>query len=96
MNFRNLNSSLIKDLKYASETRDLISSFLSNDIFSMNAQWNWELLKYEIHKFTIDYTIHQAKEKRKEQAYLESKLKKRENKFGSSNNLRKYESLKNG
>lgn len=67
-------------------------------IFSiwMPTQWNWELLKYEIHTFTIDYTKHQAKEEREQQAYLQSKLKKLENKFGNSSNQRKYESLKNG
>ena len=61
----------------------------------MNAQLKWELLKYEILKFTIHYTKHQAKERRKQQAYLESELKKFENNLESSDNLRKYESLKN-
>ena len=60
----------------------------------MNVQLNWELLKYEIRRFTIDYTKHKAKERRK-QAYLESELKKLENNLESSENLRKYESIKN-
>ena len=47
---------------------------------------------YEIFKFTIDYTIRKAKERRKQQAYLESELKKLENNLESSENLRKYES----
>ena len=72
----------------------MVSSFLSN-IFSMNAQFKRELLEYEIHKFTIDYTKRKLKERRKQKAYLESELRKLENNLKSSRNLRKYESLKN-
>ena len=61
----------------------------------MNVQLKWELLKYEIGKFTIDYTKREAKKRRKRQAYLESELKKLENNLESSDNLRKYESFKN-
>ena len=46
-------------------------------------------------KFTIDYTKRKAKEKRKQQVYLESELKKLENNLENSDNLRKYERLKN-
>ena len=74
--------------------KHLVSSFLSN-ISNMNAQLKWELLKYEIRKFTIDYTKRKAKERRKQQAYLASELKKLGNNSQSSENLRKYESLKN-
>ena len=91
--FWKFNSSLIKDHMYVSEIKHLVSSFLSN-IFNMNAQLKWELLKYEIREFTIDYTKRKAKERRKQQALLESELKKLENNLESSENLRKYESLK--
>ena len=60
----------------------------------MNVQLKWELLKYEICKFTIDYSKREAKQRGKQQAYLESELKKLENNLESSDNLRKYESLK--
>ena len=80
---------------YVSEIKHLASSFLSNGISNMNAQLKWELLKYEIRKFTINYTKHKAKEIRKQQTYLESEHKKLENNLESSENLRKYESLKN-
>ena len=76
---------------YVSEIKHLASSFPSNDISNMNAQLNWELLKYEIRKFTFDYTKRQVKERRKQQAYLESELKKLENSLESSDNLRKYQ-----
>ena len=79
---------------YVSEIKQLVSCFLSN-ISNMNVQLKWELLKYEICKFTIDYTKHKAKERRKQQAYLESELKKLENNLESSENLRKYENLRN-
>ena len=60
----------------------------------MNTQLKWELLKCEIPKFTIDYTKCQTKERKNQQAYWESELKKLENNLESSDNLRKYESLK--
>ena len=50
---------------------------------------------YEIVKFTIDYTIREAKKRRKQQAYLESELKKLEDNLERSKILRTYESLKN-
>ena len=92
--FWKFDSSLIKDRIYVSEIKHLVSSFLSNDISSMNTQLKWEFLKYEIRKFTIDYTKRKAKERRKQQALLESELEKLENNLESSENLRKYESLK--
>ena len=91
--FWKFNSSLIKDHMYVSEIKHLVRSFLSY-ISSVNAQLKWEFLKYEIRKFTIDYTKRKAKERRKQRALLESELEKLENNFESSENLRKYESLK--
>ena len=47
-------------------------------------------------RFTIDYTKRQAKETRKQKAYLlDTELKQLENNLESSDNLRKHESLKN-
>ena len=80
---------------YFSEIKHLASSFLSRYICNMNTQLKWELLKYEIRKFTVDYTKRKTKEKRKQQVYLESELKKLENNLENSGNLRKYELLKN-
>ena len=71
---------------YVSEIKHLVSSFLSN-ISNMNDQLKWELLKYQIRKFTIDYTKHKAKERRKQETYLESELKNLEN------NLRKSKKI---
>ena len=63
--FWKFNSCLIKDHMYVSEIKYLVSSFLSN-ISNMNAQLKWKLLKYEIRKFTIDFTKCKAKERRKQ------------------------------
>ena len=80
---------------YVSEIKHLTSSILSNDIFNMHVQLKQELLKYEIFKFTIDYTKRKAKERRKQQAYLGSQFKNLENNLEGSKNLRKYGNLKN-
>ena len=63
--------------------------FLSNDISNMYTQLKWELLKYEIHKFAIDYRKRKVKERGKQEAY--SDLKKFENNLESSKSLRKCE-----
>ena len=62
--FWKFNSSLIRYHVYVSEIKPLVCSFLSNDISNMNAPSKRKLLKYEIDKFTIDYTKRQAKENR--------------------------------
>ena len=54
----------------------------------------WELLKYEVRKFTIKYTRHVAKEKRQLKTNLENQLKKLEGKL-DEDNLSKYDSVKN-
>ena len=61
----------------------------------MNVQLKQELLKFEIQKFTIDYTKRKAKDRRKQLKYLESELKKLKDNLKRSENLRKYEILKN-
>ena len=70
-------------------------SEIKYQVSNMNAKLKWELLKYQIRKFIIDFTKRKAKERRKQQAYLESEPKKLENNLESSENLSKYESLKN-
>ena len=72
---------------YVSEIKYLTSFILFNYTSNMNTQLKWELLKYQIHKFTIDYTKHKAKERRKQETYLESELKNLEN------NLRKSKKI---
>ena len=41
----------------------------------LNRQLEWELLKYEVRKFTIKYTKRVAKENRQQRTNLENQLK---------------------
>ena len=61
--------------------------------FFLNRQLKWELLKYEVRKFTIKYTKHAVKEKR-QLKNLENQLKKLEGKL-DEDNLSKYDGVKN-
>ena len=71
--FWKYNSSLNKDPIYKQNLRPLIRDFLENNQ-DQNTQLKWELLKYEVKKFTIDYTKKIAKEKRANKETLENKL----------------------
>ena len=53
--FYKFNSSLLSDQNYVTKTKNLIQTFHSNVNLIPNAQLKWELLKYEIQKFTINY-----------------------------------------
>ena len=56
--FWKFNSSLLSDQNYITKTKNLIQTFHSNQNLIPNAQLTWELLKYEIRKFTINYSIY--------------------------------------
>ena len=47
----------------------------------------WEFLKYEIGKFSIEFSKLQAQNKKKEKMFLENKLKKLENNTNYIENL---------
>ena len=73
------NSSLTKDQNYKTEIKKLIRNFSNENELLLNRQLKWELLKYEVRKFTIKYTKHVAKEKRQKK---KKNLKKTRRKFG--------------
>ena len=50
-------------------------------------QVRWEFLKYEIRKFSIEFSKLQAQNKKKEKTFLENKLKKLENNANDIENL---------
>ena len=50
------NSSLTKDQDYIIEIKKMIRSFSTANKCLSNRQLKWELLKYEVRKFTINYT----------------------------------------
>ena len=52
----------------------------------LNNQSKWEYLKYEIRKFTINFSKNKAKSKRKEKAFLENKINKLEQVLDDNNN----------
>ena len=56
----------------------------------LNHQLKWELLKYEVRKFTLNCTKHIAKEKRKRSANLENQLKILEEFLDENDDLNKY------
>ena len=88
------NSSLTKDQNYKTEIKKLIRNFSNENELLLNRQLKWELLKYEVRKFTIKYTKYVAKEKRQLKPKLENQLKKLEGKL-DEDNLSKYDSVKN-
>ena len=55
------NSSLTKDQNYIIEIKKLIRNFCTKKKFLFNIQLKLKLIKYEVRKFTINYTKHIAK-----------------------------------
>ena len=75
-NFWKFNSSLINDEKYVTQMKQHISEVKSqfNPAFGNKAHVQWEFLKYEIRKFTIEFSKNKAKLKREKLSRLEVKL----------------------
>ena len=71
--FWKYNSSLNKDPIYKENLRALLRDFLQANQ-NLNGQLKWELLKWEVKKFTISYTSKIAKEKRANKALLEKQI----------------------
>ena len=61
---------------------------------SLDNQLNWELLKYEIRRFTISYCKQRTKKDEVKRKYLENKLKLLENVLDYYDNLESYHSTK--
>ena len=64
--FWKFNISLTKSKNYITEIKELICSFCTTNESLFNRQLKWEHLKYEVRKFTINYTKQIAKEKRQQ------------------------------
>ena len=89
------NSSFTKDQDYTIEIKKTIPSFCIANKSLSNLQLKWELLKYEVEKFTINYTKQIAKEKRQQRTNLENQLKILEKNLYEDDNLSKYNNIKN-
>ena len=88
--FWKFNSSLLSDQNYVTKTKNLIQTFHSNQNFTPNAQLKWELLKYQIQKFTMNYSKKPAKERRKNKTLLQNKLKELEGNLNAEDNIQSY------
>ena len=71
-----------------------VNIFFGNTCLS-NPQLKLELLKYEVRKFTINYTKQIAKEKRQQRIKLENQLKILEKNLDGDDHLSKYNNIKN-
>ena len=88
-----VNSFLTKEQNHIIEIKKLIGSFCTKEKFFFNVQLKWEFIKYELRKFTVNYTKHIAKEKRQQQANLENQLKMLEKSLDEDDNLIKYNAI---
>ena len=66
-----------------------------NNNTSLDNQLKWDLLKYEIRRFTISYCEQRNKKDVAERTYLENKLKSLENVLDNYHNLESYHNIKN-
>ena len=87
------NSFLTKEQNYIIEIKKQIGSFCTKEKFFFNVQLKWEFIKYELRKFTVNYTKHITKEKRQQQANLENQLKMLEKSLDEDDNLIKYNAI---
>ena len=71
----------------------MINELKSNTF--LDNQLKWELLKYEIRRFTISYCKQRNKKDVAERKYLENKLKNLENVLDNYDNLESYHNIKN-
>ena len=71
------NSSLINDETFTNTFKNVIQNMINelNSNTSLDNQLKWELLKYEIRRFTISYCKQRNKKDVAERKYLENKLK---------------------
>ena len=75
------NSSLVHDRFYVENMKNLIKKINSSNECNEDAQWKWEweFLKYEIQKFTTDYSKKAAKVRKKHKINFENNLTSEEN-----------------
>ena len=89
------NSSLVYDEFYVENMKKPITKINTLNEFLKDAQIKWEFLKYEIWKFTIDYSKTAAKIRKQHKIDLEQKLKNLENNLTSEENRKLYNHYKN-
>ena len=90
--FWKFNSSLLNNETFKINLRDFIKNTKSKLNFN-DTQLNWELLKYEIRKFTVSYSKAIAKEERARRLKSENTLKFLENNLTDNLKRQQYELL---
>ena len=90
------NNSLINDETFINTFKNFIQNMINelNTNTSLDNQLKWELLKYEIRKFTISYCKQRTRKDVRERKYLENKLKTLENVLDNDDNLESYHNIK--
>lgn len=92
-NFWKFNSSLLNDKNYTDEMLTKLQIWRDNyDI--EDKQIKWELLKYEIRKYTIEYSKKKKREANKIKTELEKQLCHLERNLSKENNINKYNETK--
>ena len=78
------NNSLIKDETFTNTFKNFIQNMIKKlyTNISLDDQLKWELLKYEIRRFTISYCKQRTRKDVAERKYLENKIKNLENGLG--------------
>ena len=62
--FWKFNNSLVYDVVYVEKMKKIITKINNSNEFMENLQTKWVFLKYEIRKFTIDYSEPIAKKEK--------------------------------
>ena len=88
------NGSLVYDEFYVENMKRLITKINTSNEFLENAQIKWGFLKYEIGKFTIDYSKTATKIREQRKIDLEHKLKNLENNLTYEENEKLYNHYK--
>ena len=91
---RKYNSSLVYDEFYVENVKKLITKINTSNEFLEDTQMKLEFLKYEIRKFTIDYSKTAAKIRKQHKIDLEHKLRNLENNLTSEENRKRYTIIK--
>ena len=90
------NNSLTNNETFTNAFKNFIQNMINklNTNTSLDNQLKWELLKYEIRKFTISYCKQRTRKDVRERKYLENKLKTLENVLDNDDNLESYHNIK--
>ena len=91
------NNSLVTNAKFVEEMNEHIRKTISNFKNDPNLcdQMKWELLKYEIRSFSINFSKNIAKQSRILQNNLEKKIKSLESNLDNDENFQEYTNAKN-